>query len=212
METQIQTKPNLTSSVEVWPLRNTFSRRTCIWIGSIAFTLMLVAILLANWTTSRYGFVPVGFGLEATVGTYFAGASLVLRDLIQDAVGRKWVIVAIIAGSILSFALAAPEIALASVAAYFIAEMLDFAVYTPLREKAKFGGKKWTIAVVLSNIVGAIADTVVFLGIAFGFGAIEDSILGQLVGKTWATVAYLVLGYIAGYFIRKAVARKEKEK
>ena len=209
MKNPLETIPATTvSPQEIWPLRYTFSKKTNMWIGSVTFVIMLAAIVAANYTTSRFGFVPVGFGLEATVGTYFAGLSLVLRDLLQDSVGRKWVIIAIVAGTAISFILSVPAIAFASAAAYFIAEMLDFAVYTPLREKARFGGRKWTLAVILSNTVGAIADTVVFLGIAFGFGAIEDSILGQLVGKTWATIGYLILGYLTSRLIRRAIARK----
>ena len=46
----------------------------------------LGCILAANYVTSRYGMVPVGFGLIATAGTYFAGLSFVLRDSLHDAV------------------------------------------------------------------------------------------------------------------------------
>ena len=56
--------------------------------------------------------------------------------------------------------------------------------------------RRWAVAVVGSNIVGAVADTLIFLGVAFGPAAIMPALLGQLVGKLWATVAYLILGWL----------------
>lgn len=46
----------------------------------------LGTILAANYVTTRYGMIPVGFGLTATAGTYLAGASFVLRDAVQDTI------------------------------------------------------------------------------------------------------------------------------
>lgn len=39
----------------------------------IAVTAYLATIVVANWLTAEYGFVPVGLGLLATAGTYAAG-------------------------------------------------------------------------------------------------------------------------------------------
>ena len=58
-------------------------------------------------------------------------------------------------------------------------ESADFAVYTPLRKR------NWLGAVAASNVVGLIADSVIFLWLAF------DSLQylpGQVVGKTWMTL------------------------
>lgn len=197
---------------EIWPLRSSLSRKACVWIGSITFIFMLAMILLANWVTTEFEFVPVGFGLQATAGTYFAGFTLASRDLIQDAVGRKWVIVAILLGTLLSFAVSAPAIAYASAVAFLLSEMADFIIYTPLRERALFGGKKWAWAVFLSNLVGAVVDTVVFIGIAFGFSAVMPNLLGQMVGKTWATVVYLLIGRLVWMLARPRLLTKRSTK
>lgn len=45
----------------------------------------LGTILAANYATSRYGLVPVGFGLTATAGTWFAGAACMSGLNDQDA-------------------------------------------------------------------------------------------------------------------------------
>ena len=163
--------------------------------GLIAVAVLFGSMLAANYVTTDYGFVPIGFGLSATAGTFFAGFALAARDAINDAWGRLAVVAVILVGTLVSFTLSAPEIAIASAVAFLVAESLDFAVYVPLRKRAKFGDKKWALAVVASNIVGAIADTVVFLGIAFGAAAILPALPGQLVGKSYATVMYLLIGW-----------------
>lgn len=177
--------------------------------GVVASLVLLGGLLAANWVTTDYGFIPVGFGFMATAGTIFAGVSLAMRDLIQDTLGRIYVVGLILVGTALSFAISAPAIAIASAAAFLLSELIDFAVYTPLRAKAKVGDKKWAVAVILSNTVGAIVDTVVFLGIAFGMAAILPALPGQLVGKTWATLAYLLVGALIGYGIRRWVRSRE---
>jgi hypothetical protein len=60
--------------------------------GVIALTAYIAAIVAANWLTTRYGIVPTGFGYATTAGTYAAGAALLLRDVVQDTCGWRWVI------------------------------------------------------------------------------------------------------------------------
>ena len=146
--------------------------------------------------------------MSATAGTFFAGFALAARDAINDAWGRLAVVAVILIGTLVSFTLSVPEIAVASAAAFLVAESLDFAVYVPLRKRAKFGDKRWALAVVASNVVGATADTIVFLGIAFGVAAIQPALAGQLVGKLYATVCYLLIGWGVARLIRRMLARR----
>lgn len=137
----------------------------------------LALIPLANWATAQHGFVPVGFGYAATAGTYFAGLAFTARDLVQDTWGRRPVVVCILLGALLSWWLA-PSLALASGTAFLLSEGLDFAVYTPLRQR------RWLTAVFASNVVGFAFDSVLFLWLAFGS---LNGLDGQLVGKFWMT-------------------------
>lgn len=161
----------------------------------LALTAFVASILAANWLTTHYGFIPVGFGLTATAGTFAAGFTLAARDLLQDLIGQWRVVLMILASGALSFALADPMIAVASAVAFTSAELLDMAVYSPIRERSRLGDRRWVAAVIASNVVGALADTALFLGIAFGAAAIAPAMTGQLVGKGWATVAYLLIGW-----------------
>lgn len=139
----------------------------------------LACILAANYITTQLGMVPIGFGLTATAGTYLAGASFVLRDTIQDTMGRRVTLGLIVLGAGLSFAVSAPQIAIASGVAFAFSETADMAIYSPLRRSG------YVRAAVASNIVGAVVDTFLFLSIA-GF-PIAGAWQGQIVGKLAVT-------------------------
>jgi uncharacterized PurR-regulated membrane protein YhhQ (DUF165 family) len=140
--------------------------------------LFIATIFGANWAIQTYGLVPVGPGLLAPAGVYFAGLAFTFRDLAQEKVGRGWIVAAIAAGAVIS-AVVSTKFALASGIAFLISELLDFAVYTPLRRR------NWIGAVVASNVVGLVADSILFLLLAFGS---LQYLPGQIVGKAWMTV------------------------
>jgi uncharacterized PurR-regulated membrane protein YhhQ (DUF165 family) len=146
----------------------------------------VATVLAANYFTTEYGLISVGFGLMATAGTYFAGLAFVLRDSLQDTGGRIAVVIAIAAGALLSFGVASSSIALASAVAFALSELSDFAVYSPLRARG------YVRAAVASNIVGAIVDTFLFLAIA-GFPVTSSVVAGQLVAKLTVTAIAVAL-------------------
>ena len=149
-----------------------------IWIA-----LYIGTIFAANWAISAFGVVPVGFGLYAPAAVYFVGLAFTFRDLSQDAVGKWPVIGAIFVGAALS-AFVSPALAVASGAAFLFSELADLAVYTPLRRRS------WTGAVVASNAVGIVVDSLIFLTLAFGS---LEFLAGQVVGKAWMTVLAVVV-------------------
>ncbi len=177
-------------------------------LGFVAAGLFVSSVVVANWLTSTFHFVPVGFGQSATAGTFAAGFALASRDVVQDILGKKWMLTALLAAGLVSFVVADPHIAAASAVAFMVAELLDFAVYTPLRERGRFGGRWWGAAVGVSGVVGAVVDTVVFIGIAFGFAMVWAAMLGQLLGKVYATVLYLIAGR-AGAVLRESHRQPE---
>src|SRR4051812_18710119 len=99
----------------------------------LALAGYIATIVLANWAIATFGVVPVGFGLVAPAGVYFAGFAFTLRDLVQEQLGQRWTVAAILVGSALS-AIVSPQFALASGVAFLLSELADFAVYTPLRQ------------------------------------------------------------------------------
>lgn len=149
------------------------------------------AVVFANWATSSFGLVPAGFGLAVPAGTYAAGLALGVRDVLHDAGGVRWVLAGIAAGIVVSFWAGDGRIALASAAAFGLAEIADLAVYAPLRRR------QWHTAVVASNAVGAVVDTLVFLTVA-GFSLSPSLAGGQLLVKAvWVTAGFLAVAAVA---------------
>lgn len=158
-------------------------------IEGIAFLAAFIACIpLANWMIGNVGtfcvpngpcLIPVAPGLDAPSGVLLIGLALVLRDLVQRRLGKAVVIGAIIVGAGLSGIVAPPALVVASVAAFLLSELADFAVYTPLQER------RLITAVVLSSFVGLVIDSMVFLYLAFGS---LDYLGGQIVGKAWMVI------------------------
>jgi uncharacterized PurR-regulated membrane protein YhhQ (DUF165 family) len=152
-------------------------------IGFAAAAGFIATIWAANWLISHFGVVPVGFGLVAPAGVYAVGVAFTLRDIVHRTLGPYAVMAAIVAGAALSW-LIAPQFALASGVAFLVSELSDLIVYTPLRERS------WVGAVVMSNTVGLVVDSALFLTLAFGS---LQFFWGQVVGKAWMTLAAVLL-------------------
>ncbi|MCZ4602955.1 VUT family protein [Streptomyces sp. Lzd4kr] len=148
--------------------------------GAIALAAYIATIPAANLAVTEFGAVPVGFGYLAPAGVYFVGLALILRDLAREAAGRGAVVAAIAVGAALSWWLADPALAFASAAAFAVAESMDFAVYEPLRKRGL------PVAMLASNAVGLLADSLIFLWLAFRS---FEYLPGQLLGKAWMTLA-----------------------
>lgn len=161
--------------------------------GFILLAFYIATIPAANWLINNVGatcipngpcLIPVGFGLMSPSGVLLVGLALVLRDLVQRQMGRKVALGAIGVGAALSAFVAPPALVFASAAAFLFSELADFAVYTPLQKRGL------VLAVLASSLVGLVADSVLFLWLAFGS---LDHLAGQIVGKTWTVLAALPL-------------------
>lgn len=154
------------------------------------FAAFVATVPSANWMIGNVGdcipngpcLIPVGFGWAAPSGVLMVGAAMVLRDAIHERLGAAWSLLAIVIGCALSAFLAPPALVLASGAAFLLAELADFAVYTPLRKRSLM----W--AVMASGAVGSVIDSAVFLLLAFGS---LHYIEGQILGKLWMSLAAL---------------------
>jgi hypothetical protein len=152
----------------------------------LAAALFLACVIAANWLTATFGLVPIGLGFTVPAGTFAAGLALLARDVVQDAAGRRAVVVVIVAGAALSWLVAGGRIAVASGVAFGLSELADMAVYTPLRHRG------WNRAVIASNAVGGAVDSLLFLGIA-GFPVTVRTIATLWLAKMAITLATLAV-------------------
>jgi queuosine precursor transporter len=166
-----------------------------VWSGLAVSASYVGSVVMANWASTHWAALLVG-SLIVPAGTLWAGVTLTFRDLLHEALGIRGVIAAITVGAALSWSVASPQIAVASVVAFAVSEVVDSVVYGRIRVRSRL------VAVVGSNVVGLVIDSVLFVPLAFGsFAAVP----GQILGKTVAivlTVAALLLAKTA----RRAVA------
>lgn len=158
----------------------------------ILIAAYVATIPLANYLIVHVGtvcdpqgpcLVPVFPGVMAPSGVLVIGFALLLRDLVQRRYGKLTSLGCIFFGGFLSFAIAPPALAAASGGAFIFSELVDFAVYTPLARNY------FALAILLSCTAGAVADSALFLMLAFGS---LEHLFGQFLGKLYASLAYLI--------------------
>ncbi len=165
-------------------------------LGLVSSVLFIGTIFAANYAIEKWGVVPVGFGLVAPAGVYFAGLAFILRDMVHVTLGRTAVAIAIAIGAACSY-FVNPAFAYASAIAFLLSEMVDFGVFNLLITRGKLF---W--AILVSGIMGLVVDSVIFLQLAFGN---LDFLKGQIVGKSWVLLASLPLFFVMRRLVRKAV-------
>lgn len=199
----------------------TTSRRAAAAALFLAYVATIPAAnwLVTHFDVQPVGVDLHGNLLMAPAGVYMVGLALVLRDAARELAGRAAVVVAILVGTALSYWLAGPGFATASAAAFALSEGLDFAVYEPLRKRGliaviltslkrlrwerahdallkrapKPQDEYFASALTASNTVGLLADSLLFLWLAFHS---LQYLPGQIVGKMWMTVAALVVIFV----------------
>lgn len=120
-------------------------------------TVLLYVALIAgvNWA---FAIIPP---LELPGGDLWSPVALivgfvfVVRDFAQRRVGHN-ILWAMLAGIVISWWMASPQLALASAAAFAVGELADWALYT-------FTKKPFSQRVLISSCLGAPLDSLVFL-------------------------------------------------
>lgn len=106
----------------------------------------------------------------------FVGCIYIVRDFAQREI-RHYVFIAMMIGAALSFFLAGHAIAIASVSAFVMGELIDWAVFTFTRQPL-------SKRLILSACLSAPIDTAIFLAILHQLNSVGFSImaLGKIIG------------------------------
>jgi hypothetical protein len=120
---------------------------------TIAYIVLIVAV---NYGFTVTPMVALPGGEQWPPISLLVGFIFVARDFAQREIGHRVIIAMLIAGG-LSYVMADPFVAAASVAAFLISEFADWAVYS-------FTGRPFAQRVLLSSAVGTPLDSIVFLG------------------------------------------------
>ena len=116
------------------------------------------------------------------------GFVFVIRDYAQREIGH-YVLPAMLFGGFLSWLLASPNVALASLCAFFAGELLDWAVYT-------FTGRPFSQRVLFSSALSTPVDSAVFLAMVGMF--------------SWSSVLIMTVSKMVGAFAVFLIARRRE--
>jgi len=119
--------------------------------------LYIGLIVLVNWLFSVVPLVEMGGGDKWPPVALIVGLVFVARDFAQRAIGH-WVLAAMLIAAVLSYYMANPFVAYASVAAFAISEVADWLIYS-------FTKRPLSQRILFSSALATPIDSVVFLGI-----------------------------------------------
>lgn len=149
------------------------------------FTFLYMALIpLVNWSFAHVPTVPMPDGGAWSPMAVVTGLVLVVRDFAQREIGH-WIFVPLLIGIALSFAMAPPQIALASAAAFGVSELTDWAIFT-------FTKRPLSQRVLLSSGISAPLDSAVFWFLA------SLAVAGVF---TWSTVLTAIASKLAGCYV-----------
>lgn len=114
-------------------------------------------IVLVNWGFTVVPLVALPGGEMWPPMSLVVGFIFVARDFAQREIGHR-VIIAMLIAAALSYVMADPFVAVASLSAFLISEFADWAVYS-------FTGRPFSQRVLISSAVGTPLDSIVFLGV-----------------------------------------------
>lgn len=155
--------------------------------------LYILLIPLVNWAFSWTPLYTLPDGGKWSPFSLVVGLVLVFRDFAQREVGH-YIVVPLMIGVAISFAMAPPQIALASAAAFLVSEAVDWAIYS-------FTKKPLSARVMLSSLAGAPVDSIIYLtGANMAFPGLFS----------WWTLATMIASKLLGaYVVYKVIKRKE---
>jgi len=125
---------------------------------TLRYTIVYIILIVAV----NYGFTVVPL-IEMPGGEKWPPLSLIVgfifvaRDFAQREIGHR-VIFAMLLSAVLSYIMASPFVAVASLAAFLVSEFADWAVYS-------FTGRSFAQRILLSSALSTPLDSVVFLAL-----------------------------------------------
>ncbi|MBM3950172.1 MAG: VUT family protein [Rhodospirillales bacterium] len=121
-----------------------------------AYTILyIVLIVFVNWTFDAVPLVDLPGGEKWPPAAVITGLVFVARDFAQREIGHRVIVAMLLAGAI-SYVMAGPVVAAASVAAFLVSEFADWCIYS-------FSGRRFSERILISSAVSTPLDSLVFL-------------------------------------------------
>lgn len=150
--------------------------------------LYILSVVAVNCAFDRVPSLALPGGEIWPPASLVVGFVFVIRDYAQREIGH-YILPAMLVGGALSWFLASPDVALASVCAFLTSELLDWAVYT-------FTGRPFSQRVLLSSALSTPVDSVVFLAMVGLF--------------SWSSVLLMTVSKMVGALVVFFIARRRE--
>ncbi len=157
------------------------------YLNSFKYTALYIACIVAvNWAFTVVQPVTLPGGELWPPVSLLVGVIFVLRDFAQREIGHR-VLAAMLIGGLLSYWMADPFVAIASVVAFLVGESADWAVYS-------FTKRPFAQRVLLSSALGTPVDSIVFL-----------AMMGWLsvIGVVAMTIAKMIGALVVWYLVQR---------
>jgi len=144
------------------------------------YTFIYITLIVAvNYGFSVVPLVDIPGGEKWPPMSLIVGLVFIARDFAQREIGHRVIIAMLVAG-VISYLMADPFVAFASVAAFLISEFCDWAVYT-------FTGKPFSQRILLSSALSTPVDSVVFLALIghFSVTAVVLMTISKMLGAVF---------------------------
>lgn len=150
------------------------------------FTLAVYVALIAgvNWLFDVTPLVNLPGGEVWSPAALVVGFVFVVRDFAQRQVGH-YVLLGMLAGIVISWLMASPQLALASAIAFAVGETADWALYSLTK-------KPFSQRILLSSLLGAPLDSLVFLSL-IGISSFVGVLVMSLSKLAGALVVFLLV-------------------
>jgi len=175
----------------------------------IALAAMTLVVLASNILV-QHPFTHLGLADYLTWGAFTYPFSFLVTDLANRRFGtagaRRIVYAGFVLAVVLSVALATPRIAIASGAAFLVAQLLDIRIFARLRDRA------WWLPPFVSSVISSALDTAIFFSVAFYCGVLPGtgSTISGLLGSVGIADECVVLPWtslaMADYGVKLALA------
>lgn len=138
--------------------------------------LYVFTVVLVNYAFDIVPLLPLPGGEFWSPVALIVGFVFVIRDYAQREIGHM-VLPAMLLGGVISWLMASPAIALASVCAFLTGELMDWSVYT-------FTRRPFSQRVLLSSALSTPLDSAVFLSMVglFSFSSVLMMTLSKMAG------------------------------
>lgn len=144
----------------------------------------IATVILVNYAFTIVPLLTLPGGEVWSPVSLVVGFTFVIRDFAQREIGHG-VIPAMLFGGLVSWYMATPAIALASVCAFLIGEFFDWLVFTITR-------KPFSQRILLSSMAGTPIDSAVFLSMV-GIASVPGIIMMALSKMAGAFIVYILV-------------------